>query len=347
MKITGILLRTAVLTGPLLATGCGTIKSKIYDVDNYTSSDRQVKCLKGIPETIEVPTHIKIQVTETRYFSGPPAPAAGSGLAAGVTAVAAGGNEPTPAYQLDQATKKLVDDLIAARVELGVKEKELESATMGQAALQMKVNELGEKIKQLNESLKEVNKYKQATQVLPTRSITYEVIRKKELYTVDFKRPASGTGDLKITYGGVSDGQYFKSVKQVTQDSTIADVGDLVTKVAGVLPKLKAIAETDGKAGLGLHGVTTVVAVQFFDVREPNLEGRIQAFLDLNVNACSNCCNSTPPTLTPACPNIFPAAPNPGGIVPGGAQIAPFPNQRGPQGAAPVVPMGYQGTFLR
>ena len=58
----------AVLAGCLTLCACSSIKTRIYDVDGVTSDERKIKCLKGIPTTIDVPTHVRITIEETRYF---------------------------------------------------------------------------------------------------------------------------------------------------------------------------------------------------------------------------------------------------------------------------------------
>lgn len=305
--------RLVVPAACLTMTACGSIKSHIYDSDNYTSDERQVKCLKGIPETIDVPTHIKISVTETRYFRGPALKADGSKTKAVAVADPLTVDDKTDAVIIARLRKEVGDLTLQATVNEALR-------LQNEAA----IKKLEEKIAELEKKTASAGVYL-PTAVLPTRSMTYEVIRKKELYTVDFKRPASGIGGMKITYGGASGGQFFKSVSQDVDDTTIQEVGNLVSQVSAVLPRLKAVAdavaeEENKRAQLGLHAVQTVVAVEYFDIRQPNLEGRIQEFLDRNVNACSPPCGiSVPPPLNAPHPTQIPPYTLPVPVTPGTA----------------------------
>jgi hypothetical protein len=326
--------------GCLLLSACSTIKSKIYDYDNY-SDGRQVKCLKGIPETLDVPTHVQVTVTETRYFKGPkgkavtpdlqpapvsplptPAPAPAPMPMTGGSA-RAGGTELIQAQATATEQPMTVDQMKARLAKL---QAELE-ALVNDAKRSSDFLDLPERVKALKDeieklkaritaaappALSDAGKFSRVDKVCATRAVLYEVITRKELYTVDFKRPLSGTNDVKIAYGTQSSGQFFKSVKQDLTDTSIQDVANLVSQVSAVLPKLKAISDTAkaeeaGVQKLGLHAITTVVAVEYFDVREPHLEARIQEFLERHVNACSDRCEpggscpvGVPATAVPA-----------------------------------------------
>jgi hypothetical protein len=324
----------------VLQTGCSSIRTKIYDYDNYSCEGRQKKCLQGIPETVEVPTHIKITVMETRYFKGPAVKTDGSNEKAAaisatdrVLAVNSGNVDA-----LRQRILELEMSLLEERAKATMNAERVKT-------LEGQIPKLQEDVKKLTALLAEQEKYALASLVCPTRSLTYEVIKRKELYTVDFKRPASGLGLLAVEYGPASDGQFFKSYGQQVDDTTIKDIGNLVGQVASVLPKLKAIADTpkDEAARLGLHAVTTVVAVEYFDVRQPNLEARIQEFLDRNINACSPPCGNSfrPPLEAPFPPQNQPCQ-VPVVAVPIRTGTAPLP----PAGPLPAAP-GYNSAVGR
>jgi hypothetical protein len=59
-------LRLLVAAGLAAGIGCTTIRTKFYDFDE--TGTRDVRCLKGLPVTLQVPTHLKLQVIETHYF---------------------------------------------------------------------------------------------------------------------------------------------------------------------------------------------------------------------------------------------------------------------------------------
>jgi hypothetical protein len=56
----------ATLAGAIVAVGCTTFKTTLYDTDGC-SPDRKCVCLKGVPTTLSVPTHVKISIIEKRY----------------------------------------------------------------------------------------------------------------------------------------------------------------------------------------------------------------------------------------------------------------------------------------
>lgn len=195
------------------AAACSSIKSTIYDNDNYSGVGRQEKKLHGIPVTLDVPTHVKITVLETQYFD-----------------TVNGSTNVTRAIE-------------------------------------------------------------------PTRKVDYELVAWKELYTVDFKRPAAGINDLKLQFAEkTSGGQYFQSIQQDVTDVTIDKVAGLIQQIIASTPTLRSLADARSTSkdptppASGLHEITRVAAMEFFDIRQPNLEGRIQEFLNRYINNCSPVC---------------------------------------------------------
>ena len=181
--------------------GCTTIKTKYYDYDE--TGERGVKCLKGLPVTLKVPTHLRLEVTETHYFT---------------------------------TDGKLIPT--------------------------------GK----------------------PARGLDYQFIDVKELYTVDFKRPAAGILDLKVGL----EGQYFKKIQTDVTDESLAKIADLVQAAIAVLPSAaaKAISENNNtdKPGTGPVAIPRALAVEVFDLRTPGIEARVQAFLDRYINNCTDPC---------------------------------------------------------
>jgi hypothetical protein len=322
----------AFLGGSAVLIGCGTIKSKIYDSDNVTSEDRQIKHLRGIPETVDVPTHIKIVVMETRYYRGPTAKVAGSGKAA--QSVGNSGN-PQKKTSGDDVIVEELKKVIALQINELQKLDATNIANNDQIKkLKAQLTELTTQLDAATERVKEADKYA-ATSVEPTRTMKYEIISKKELFAVDFKRPISGKSDLKLEYGGDS-GQFFKKVSQDITDTSIKDIGNLVSQIATALPKIVAVAgEADKQANeLGLHAVNSVVAVEYFDIHTPHVEQRIQEFLDHNINCCATGCGQSVrplpgPNDLPIIRDVNPKDCNPtdvkGIIVPAPAPPTPMP----------------------
>lgn len=244
--------------GSLMATAaCTSIKTTLFDADNYAGNgEREKRCLRGIPITMDVPTHIQITVTETSYF-----------------------------------TKDTTGRYVPACVP-------------------------------------------------PTHSMKYDLIVKKELYTVDFKRPAAGINDLKISFdGGASNGQYFSSISQDVTDVTIDKVAALIKQILDSTPTLASLAKSaNANAGntdpapAALIAVPRVVACEFFDLRFPNLERRIQCFLEQQIN------HSGGAPVLHAFPEVGGAAPaGPAGPLAPVVPVAPGAAQQGPLGVPPPV----------
>ena len=210
----------------LVLPACTSIVTKLYDTDNYTSSEPQKKCLRGLPITMDVPTHVKIVVTETQYW-----------------------------YQIKDTTTPPAG-----------------APTPG----------AGEGMRYLPTSLQ------------ASRSADYNIITKKELFTVDFKRPASGTNDVKVGFTNTtSGGQYPSSISQTVTDNTIQSVAGLIQQLIQSAPSIAASSLSDvgtpppNITAPNVIAIPHVVAVEFFDIHEPNLEGRIREFLDQQINSCS------------------------------------------------------------
>ncbi len=233
-----------VFSAALASSACTSIRSKLYDTDNYCGGDRQKKCLTGIPITLDVPTHVKITITESQY--------------------------------------------VRAKTDKD-----------GNVVLDKNGNVAGYELSNLHN----------------TRQMSYELVTMKELYTVDFKRPAAGINDLKLTFGDKS--QYFTQIQQDVTDVTIDKIAGLIQAIIASTPtlanlgKVKLTGADQGPTALNLIEVPRVVACEFFDVHQPNLEQRIQAFLEQNINVCTEPCPIvvSQPALPPD-PVALP--PNPG-----------------------------------
>ena len=139
-------------------TACGSIRSKVYDTDNVTSRERQIQCFKGIPETIDVPTHIVLRVEKTHYLTGEPkkepAPKenttmGGNNRSGELQTV---GNVATPREELEaelQKTKMRLEALLKAtneQIENGKVVEQVKKHTES-------INELTNQIKKINDQL--------------------------------------------------------------------------------------------------------------------------------------------------------------------------------------------------
>jgi hypothetical protein len=175
------------------------------------------------------------------------------------------------------------------------------------------------------------------TTIPPTRHLEYDVVAVKELFTVDFKRPAAGTMDLQVAYDEkTSGGQYFSGITYNVEDLTIDKVSGLIQAIISSTPTLAGLGLPTAARDATLVEVPRVIAVEFFNARQPGLQARIQEFLERYVNAC------TEPCLGPACPAPIPPAVPPAAphaatspVAPG-APVAP-PAARPTPAAPPVV----------
>jgi hypothetical protein len=144
---------------------------------------------------------------------------------------------------------------------------------------------------------------------LSTVEIDYDIIKQKEIYAVDFKRPAAGKLEYQLTFD--KDKQYITKIVNKSTDETIAKVSDLVATMIRTLPKAAAGFSTGLAPGApmpeNLIPFQKVVASEVFGLNEPGLEQRIQDFLDYYVNQCNPCVGG-------ACP--YPGPP-PGCVNPG------------------------------
>ncbi|MBM3999785.1 MAG: hypothetical protein FJ297_09655 [Planctomycetes bacterium] len=116
---------------------------------------------------------------------------------------------------------------------------------------------------------------------IPIRKVYTEFRYTERIFTVDFKRPASGLLDLDVTFR--DDDQYFKRVKQKVVDETIEDVAKLVESIApGGL--IGGVGTASKGAGDDLREIESVVAVNLFEIEDPNFEIQVTEFLNCHLN---------------------------------------------------------------
>ena len=127
------------------------------------------------------------------------------------------------------------------------------------------------------------------TRILNVRT---EVIKSDKVFMVDFKRPASGTLDLNLTFD--EEEQYFKQIVSQLEDTTITDTAALVGSVIGAAKKFAGeSAEVDVAALLeNTPNVTSdirTVAFQRFDLGSPTFEFDMECFVNKHLNDCHTC----------------------------------------------------------
>jgi hypothetical protein len=140
---------------------------------------------------------------------------------------------------------------------------------------------------------------------LESKTVDVGWVISKEIFTVDFKRPASGTlaYDLKFT------NQTITKIENSLDDKTIASVAGLIAQVLKTVPTVTGGAATaaigDQNGGSGLVAFPEVIASELFALNEPKVHERIQAFVEIYVNQCGRQCGPCPfPGPPPACEGI-------------------------------------------
>jgi hypothetical protein len=126
-----------------------------------------------------------------------------------------------------------------------------------------------------------------------TRRVEHTVREKDEIFTVDFARPAAGTGSADITF----EGQYLKSVNGSIDDRTLRDITGAIKNIFGTLGKLPGaqppIALT-GLKGIGdvaeIQAIDSVIADRLFDVTDPMLAEHVREFVHTYLNGCAVPC---------------------------------------------------------
>ena len=106
-----------------------------------------------------------------------------------------------------------------------------------------------------------------------------EFIYTEKVFTVDFKRPASGTYNLNLD---LTDDQYIQKFQHDVTDTTIADVTALVGKLvpASGLRGLTSASRAEDY----YTEIQSVVAVGMFEVDAPDFEEQMTAFINCHLN---------------------------------------------------------------
>jgi hypothetical protein len=218
MPINSCGLRTTLLAVVLgvIPAGCTSIRSTLFTYDGCQDCEKVKTHLKGVPTTLDVPTHLQVTVLRTRYG-------------------------------------KLDNGVVTF-----------------------------------------------AFPELETREVVVDQKTQKEIFTVDFKRPASGT----LKYTATFTGQYITGVANHLEDTTIKDSAALVASIINAIPRATV---KEKPADGGLAPFQDVIATELFALNEPDIENRIQSFLHTYVNQCHALC--------PSCTYSAPAPPCQGGCA--------------------------------
>lgn len=130
---------------------------------------------------------------------------------------------------------------------------------------------------------------------VPIRDFAQEFLYSEKIFTVDFKRPAAGTTNLRLE---MSDEQYFNKIQHDVTDETIAKVNELVKKFT---PTNRSIfgnpVSAEAEAAPKVKEIKSLVAVGLFDVDAPDLELQMMNFLNCHINQAHDAWVA-PPTVS-------------------------------------------------
>jgi len=185
----------------VLTTGCTTMRSTLYSPTAEEKCEPKRKHLRGVPTTLEVPTHLHVIVKRTRF-----------------------------AKVSDNGFVTFVPEL-------------------------------------------------------ETRDVQIEKKTQKEIFGVDFQRPAAGT----LAYNTVFQGQSITKVNNALEDKTIEKVTDLVTTILKTVPPPMSRFNKTTTGSNSLISFEDVIASDVFPINEPGVDCRIQEFLNIYVNNCHDC----------------------------------------------------------
>jgi hypothetical protein len=123
-------------------------------------------------------------------------------------------------------------------------------------------------------------------QPVVTRNATIAVVNTKEIFTVDFLRPAAGTLDTSLALDPAS--QYFTKIDNTIVDKTIQDITTAINTISGALTAAPGAKKAIALAP-GLIPHDRVVAELIVEVADSHALEKMHAFLCEHLNGCSNC----------------------------------------------------------
>lgn len=107
----------------------------------------------------------------------------------------------------------------------------------------------------------------------------------KQIFTVDFVRPAAGTLTTSATF---SDQQYFAKIENEIVDETLQDITAAIKTVAPALG-LSASARLGEDMKANIATATRTVAYARFDIDDPSFEELLDAFVSKHLTGCHGC----------------------------------------------------------
>jgi hypothetical protein len=182
--------------------------------------------------------------------------------------------------------------------------------------------------------------------LLRSRMVSYDVITEKKMMLVDFKRPAAGLFENKVSF----EKQYLKAVDTKSKDETIAKVGGAINEI------LKTVIPIPKKAAPGKQAAERIgsvassndisvkgswVAGEVFKLDDPEFEVRLSDFLGRYTRGYLTEVVSAPPGWGPGHVHSTGTTTLPGATPPGQLDDdAPDPSGPAPAAAASPEPEG-------
>lgn len=223
----------------ILTIGCASARSTLVQRSESDECWQTERCLNGVPITVQVPTHIRVDITEHRYL----------GL---IDAAVDDNGKLLP----NTGTVNWIDPHSIQAVE---------------------------------------------------RTVNTRLVKTAKIFTVDPRRPAAGTIDSTLTFGGAN-GQYLDQIDYDVKDETISAITKLLSQVAPSGLFGAPTSEVDKTPGESIdqfiQRVDNVVASAMFNLDAPDVELQIAEFLEVHLNGCHRC-NATgnllsyPPDIAP------------------------------------------------
>lgn len=127
----------------------------------------------------------------------------------------------------------------------------------------------------------------------PVRSMKYSYVYDEKVFTVDLKRPGSGTSDSTFNFvdqANQKDAQYISSLNTTVVDNTIKDASALINTIGmKLIGPVKTADKMSTDQMTKVKTFESLVATEIFALDDPEFEAQMEGFLHLHLNCCSNC----------------------------------------------------------
>lgn len=140
---------------------------------------------------------------------------------------------------------------------------------------------------------------------LQSRYVKTEIKRTEQMFVVDPKRPAAGTGTYGFTFSSAGENSpnpghgYLTGIQYKADDETLLKSASLVNSIASALlaptpasPGTNSSAlKRANEAEIPTVSTDRLIKMKRFDLNSPSIDSDIKGFLDANLNNCNSCAN--------------------------------------------------------